>query len=145
MQNKRLIILAIALLIVATVSVILWEYNPKPATQNSPEQGNQPIGGQTDENGCLSPAGYAFFDKVGACARSFELQDENLQKAAAIVVASLEFSKGLTVTKVEPVGKTDGSYRVTLEKPDGSGKMIMTAVLKKWKVSSFESAPGPTE
>lgn len=73
-----------------------------------------PIGGARDDKGCLSAAGYAFDEKIGACVRSFELSDQ-ARKAATVAVGATGKSQALTVTKVEPSG-CEGCYAVSLEK-----------------------------
>jgi hypothetical protein len=45
------------------------------------------IGGQLDEYGCLSSAGYSFDEEIGACVRQWELNEETRQLARTAVVA----------------------------------------------------------
>lgn len=70
------------------------------------------IGGQTDEYGCLGPAGYSYDSYVGACVRNWELS-ENTKDAAKIAVDYYGFKKGLTVIDVD-VFKCIGCFDVTL-------------------------------
>lgn len=149
----------IAVLAVATVSVILWDGQvSKPhstqntanieqtqeqtqATQSEEGQSQQPIGGQTDDKGCLTPAGYAFDETIGACARSFELTDVAQIKAAAAAVSAIGFTNGMTVISVAKQ-KAAGTYIVKLEKKQQTGKLIIEATVKNGKVTSLLTSPG---
>ncbi|MFH1403741.1 MAG: hypothetical protein ABIH11_05675 [Candidatus Altiarchaeota archaeon] len=68
------------------------------------------VGGQKDEHGCLGPAGYSWSEDVGACTRTWELND-NQRKAAGKAVEYVGFETGLTVIGVD-VGKCRGCFLV---------------------------------
>ncbi len=77
----------------------------------------QIIGGQRDEHGCLTPAGYAWDENVKACIRDFEL-DEDQKRAATIAIEYMnrggsEFTPYYTVEKVE-VMRCPGCFEVYL-------------------------------
>jgi len=72
------------------------------------------IGGQRDEHGCLSPAGYSWNNNLGACIREWELKD-NQRKAVQIVSDILEYE--FTVVEVV-VGKCPGCFILKLQEND---------------------------
>jgi hypothetical protein len=59
-------------------------------TQTNISNDTKPIGGDRDAHGCLGPAGYSWNAEVGACIRSWELNEEQ-KKAAKIAIAPLSF------------------------------------------------------
>ena len=75
------------------------------------------IGGERDGRGCLGPAGYSYDEKVNACIRKWEL-DDNQKRAAAIAVESVGYEKGLTVTDVL-TAKCPGCFTVKMQKANG--------------------------
>ena len=89
------------------------EVVPTPAVKTDTEQIKKPIGGERDEFGCLGPAGYQFIEEVGACGRSWEL-DENQRQAAALAVATLGFEPGMTVIGVVEA-ECGGCFEVVVE------------------------------
>jgi len=91
-----------------------------------------PIGGERDEHGCLGPAGYSWAEDVGACVRSWEL-DESESKAARIAVKHVGAEKGLTVVKVETL-RCPGCFKVNLNL-DGAASEVNLA---GWKVIEGE-------
>lgn len=72
------------------------------------------IGGDRDERGCLIAAGYGFDEEVGACIRSFEL-DQEARQVARQAVEHVGESFALTVVSFESYEDTD-SYEITLER-----------------------------
>ena len=91
------------------------------------------IGGEKDEFGCLTPAGYTWDENVTACIRPWEL-DESQKQAAKIAVAPLSIMPR-TVTKVETL-RCPGCFIVYLNLGDeGSLREIK---LIDWKVSYDE-------
>ncbi|MBN1274673.1 hypothetical protein JXA12_00065 [Candidatus Woesearchaeota archaeon] len=81
-------------------------------TGNDTDQ--EPIGGERDEHNCLVAAGYSYDEEVGACTRSWEL-DEEQRAAARIAVQSLS-SEGWTVTEVLLADNCDACYTVELDR-----------------------------
>lgn len=61
------------------------------------------VGGERDEHGCLTPAGYAYDPVVDACIRSWEL-DASEREAAMMAVEDVGPTFGRTVIAVEPHG-----------------------------------------
>ena len=104
------------------------EFAPCP---NNGDDNGEMIGGQRDEHGCLSPAGYTFVESIGACAREWEIKSEDKIQAAKIAVEHVGFEKGLTVIDVE-VFKCVGCFKVNL---DLNGKCTSVS-LTDWKASS---------
>lgn len=96
---------------------------------NLSDDDNNIIGGQRDENGCLGPAGYTFVERIGACARDWEIDTEDKRQAAKIAVEHVGFKKGLTVIDVE-VLKCPGCFDVSLDR-----KIVS---LRNWEVSSMD-------
>lgn len=88
----------------------------------------QIIGGQTDEYGCLGPAGYSWSDEVGACIREWEL-DEDQRKAANLVLMPFSY-RPMTVVSVETL-RCQGCFRVTLK---SAGPDLIAFELVDWKI-----------
>jgi hypothetical protein len=95
------------------------------------------IGGQKDEYGCLTPAGYSWNSTIGACVRPWEL-DESQAKAAQIVVMPMSI-RPVTVVSVETL-RCPGCFIVNLLV--GDNEKAYPVKLINWKVSyeisSFE-------
>lgn len=104
--------------------------------QNNIVNDTEPIGGQRDVHGCLGPAGYSWDAGIGACIRSWEL-DEAQKKAAKIAVAPLSFP--VTVTNVE-VYRCPGCFSVHLQRNDNDEAMEIK--LYNWTVTTGEVAGG---
>lgn len=97
-----------------------------------PVQGpDQLIGGQRDEHGCLGPAGYSWDAEIGACIRTWEL-NENQRQAAKIAVATIGQQEGLTVVDVL-VARCPGCFTVEFSKYQEQTKVE----LEDWKVKSI--------
>lgn len=82
----------------------------------------EPIGGDTDDYGCLVGAGYSFDENVGACTRNWEL-NESQKEGAKIAVDFVGFEKGLTVIDVI-VYKCPACYLVTLSTSEQKQKVV---------------------
>ncbi|MBN2095528.1 MAG: hypothetical protein JW727_05750 [Candidatus Aenigmarchaeota archaeon] len=93
------------------------------------------IGGQRDEYGCLTPAGYSWDSEVGACIRAWEL-DEGQKKAAKIAVAPYSF--GVTVTQVEPYN-CEGCFLIKLERNDNQERIEVE--LGNWSINPASEMP----
>lgn len=72
------------------------------------------IGGQRDENGCLTPAGYSYNETIGACVREFELQGV-LREPLKIAVDSLGKQYGLTIEKVYSLSRCQSCFVVDVD------------------------------
>ncbi|MBD3203129.1 hypothetical protein GF327_02465 [Candidatus Woesearchaeota archaeon] len=90
------------------------------------------IGGQTDEKGCLSAAGYSWDKKIGACTREWEL-DETQKRAAEIAVEPLSYKT--TVTKVQTL-RCPGCFIVELQRNDN--RMSSRIDIIGWKIKKKE-------
>jgi putative hemolysin len=88
----------------------------------------QPIGGQRDENGCLTGAGYSWDADIGACTRSWEITGD-LAKAAKIVIAPLSAGPR-TVVSVDALNCT-GCFDVRMQLID---QEVQTIRLANWTV-----------
>lgn len=97
-----------------------------------------PIGGQRDEHGCLGPAGYSWSEDIGACIRTWEL-DESQQKAAKIAVESVNNIKGTTVIEVETL-RCPGCFNVKLELGLNAGDKIITVKIINWEAGEATSS-----
>jgi len=73
----------------------------------------KPIGGETDEHGCLGAAGYTYDEGVGACTREWEL-NENQAKAAKIAVESKGVIGEATINSVA-VARCPGCFVVDVK------------------------------
>lgn len=74
----------------------------------------RPIGGDRDTNGCLTSAGYAWSEEIGACVRGFELSTST-RTVAKQAVAQVGRAYALTVISVEE-STCDTCYTVSLER-----------------------------
>ena len=94
-----------------------------------------------DAHGCLTPAGYAFNEAVGACTRSWEFTDPVYQRAARIAVESSDSAHGLHVLAINPQD-CQGCFLVHV-----SEKMQknVTIHLENWIVAEKEIAGRITE
>ncbi|MBR9681726.1 MAG: hypothetical protein GOV00_02920 [Candidatus Altiarchaeota archaeon] len=98
-----------------------------------PANTEEPIGGQRDDYGCLTSAGYAFDEDIGACARGWEL-DDNQKRAATIVV---DYIGGNYVTIVQ-VQTTDCLGCFTVELSQGEETQVSrTLTLANYEVVSM--------
>ena len=100
---------------------------------NLSDDDNNIIGGQRDENGCLGPAGYTFVERIGACARDWEIDTEDKRQAAKIAVEHVGFKKGLTVIDIE-IFKCPGCFDINLDRDEER----ISVSLRDWKVSSVD-------
>jgi len=91
-MNKRIMLPIVILCVVTSVMVSGCINSPTPSQIN--------IGGDRDEQGCLTAAGYSWDKDVGACTRNWEL-DESQKKAAGTAVDHVGSQKGLTVMEVQ--------------------------------------------
>lgn len=98
-----------------------------------PRPAEQLIGGQRDEHGCLGPAGYSWQEEIQACARGWEITDEDQIKAAKLAVADFGPVNGLTVLSVETL-RCPGCFTVTLQQ-DTERQALS---LSDWKVVKTE-------
>lgn len=99
---KKLTIIIIAILLVSVPTIILLSNQQTP------------IGGDRDENGCLVAAGYSFDEDVGACTRSWEL-DEHMKEVASNVLLVQSYSS-FTIVSVEKIEACEDCYDVTLQR-----------------------------
>ena len=86
------------------------------------------IGGQRDDHGCLGPAGYSWNEDLGACTRSWEL-NETQKEAAKIAIAPLSYY--VTVTEVV-AGDCNGCFTVKLQRNDNQNQFEIE--LKNWTI-----------
>lgn len=122
MKNKSTIIIAGILIIAVIISAAIIVLNyPKGPEEN--------IGGQRDEHGCLTGAGYSWNESIGACLREWELKTDE-KKAAGIAVAPLSFP--VTVVGVEKQ-ECEGCYNITLQRNDNQERIKIN--LKNWGIA----------
>ncbi|MGC9310402.1 MAG: hypothetical protein ACP5E4_01615 [Candidatus Aenigmatarchaeota archaeon] len=93
----------------------------------------EPIGGQTNEYGCLTGAGYSWDDNVCACIRPWEL-DEGQREAARIAVLPLSYR--VTVIGVD-VFRCPGCFEVHLQRNDNGERFSVK--LSNWKFQAGDS------
>ena len=91
---------------------------------------NSPIGGERDEHGCLGPAGYSWDSDVGACIRSWEL-DDNQKRAASIAVDYAGEAYANTVTEVL-TARCPGCFTVKIDQGEEREEIVVT--LQDWEV-----------
>jgi len=85
---------------------------------------SRPIGGDRDEHGCLTPAGYAFDEEIGACIRVFELDEKEREAAARAVVSA---GRGYALTIIS-VAENDKGLFVLMER--GEKRTQETVLIK---------------
>lgn len=97
----------IAAVVVVMVAAAGWYWlgqPPMPAV----------IGGERDAQGCLTAAGYAFDEAVGACIRAFELTPD-IMRAAQMAVDAVGRGYALTVVSFNSYEER-GAYDIMLER-----------------------------
>ncbi len=127
-KTKKTIFTIFILLIISSLFLTACEKQ----NQNKLQQITQDkpiIGGERDGRGCLGPAGYSYDEKVNACIRKWELND-NQKEAARIAVESVGYEKGLTITDVL-AARCPGCFTVTLRKINDE---IVTISMTNWEV-----------
>lgn len=124
-MKKQFVIAIIIFVIAGAAGYLIWRNNI-PANDTS----SQNVGGNRDKRGCLTPAGYAFDDEVGACIRAFEMTSD-IKRAARLAVENVGASYALTVASFNSYEKV-GSYDITLER--GLEREKVTVYIKDWKI-----------
>lgn len=56
---------------------------------------------QTDAYGCLLSSGYSYNVEIGACARSWELNNTDAKSAAKVAADLLSHPRGLVISSIE--------------------------------------------
>jgi len=107
------------------------------------------IGGERDKYGCLGPAGYSYSEDIGACVRTWEIDDEGKTRAAKAAVDYVVDNDmmdrfALTVTGFdvmrcggEAPTRCVGGYNVYLERTYDTIERKV-AHLGNWEVTSVE-------
>jgi hypothetical protein len=93
----------------------------------------EPIGGDKDKEGCLIGAGYSWNESIGACVRSWEL-NENEAKAAQIAVSPIS-ARPVTVVEVI-TARCPGCFEVKIQTGEGAPYIVS---IKDWKISNENS------
>ena len=73
-----------------------------------------PIGGDRDQNGCLTGAGYSYDKSVGACTRNWEI-DEHEKEVIRNVLMVQSYSS-FTIVSIEEITDCEDCYDVTLQR-----------------------------
>jgi hypothetical protein len=135
-MKKFILLLSAALVGVLGIVVVSMFLNREAVTVNAPtsrETEQSPIiGGNRDENGCLGPAGYTYDEKVGACTRNWEL-DEEQNRAATVVINYIKPGYGTTIVSVEPA-PCQGCFDVRIEKYKEGESDFINITLDNWEV-----------
>ena len=111
--NNRNIFIAVIVLLVVGVLIYFW---------SGKEENRQIIGGDRDQYGCLTAAGYSFDTEVEACIRTFEMTPD-IKKAAKIAVAFSGAEKGLTVESFNSYEEM-GAYDINLRKLNDTREIV---------------------
>jgi len=132
MKNKTAPIIVGILIIVIIIgaAIIILNYSKEDGGNG----GN--IGGQEDEHGCLTGAGYSWNESVGACVREWELKAED-RRAAEIAIAPLSFP--VTVVEVSKQ-ECEGCYNITLQRNDNQERMEVN--LRNWAIAIENNVDG---
>jgi len=123
MKSNRITFLLIILVVLFVITIIIYAM----------KYHENPIGGDTDEFGCLIGAGYLFDEEVGACIRNWEL-DENQKTAARVVVEPLSYP--VTITEVK-VLKCMGCFDIGVQRNDNQERF--TVYLRDWEINKEPS------
>ncbi|MFC2175225.1 hypothetical protein ACFLQ2_05195 [archaeon] len=112
--------------------------------EDAPENGAQPIGGETDEHGCLGPAGYTWNTEIGACAREWEVA-EGHRAAAKAAATYLGNKDGLTLTRVDAMQCPDCyTIHFSLEGGLSEVKVAGGSVVQDFPTATPVVTPTPT-
>lgn len=104
---------------------------PGSETENEASETNL-IGGQTDEHGCLGPAGYAWDSDLQVCLRSWEV-DESQRKAVGIAVDYLGSLPALTLVRAQSL-RCPGCFELEFEFSRGDIKQSLKVEVSSWQV-----------
>ncbi|MFH1358284.1 MAG: hypothetical protein ABIH37_00175 [archaeon] len=129
MPNKRkviavlvlFIILILVLMFFIKLTVIDKKENGKNIQEDQTEN-QELIGGQRDEQGCLTAGGYSYNTNIKACTRDWEL-DNDQEEAAKIAVDYVKPAYALTIEKVDVLDHP-GSFTIHLTDNDFEKKMV---------------------
>lgn len=127
MKKQFTIPIIFVVVVLSIVGYVVW-LGDNDTANNLPEK----IGGDREEHGCLSAAGYSFDTEVGACLRSFELTSD-IKRAARLAVEKVGGSYALTVVSFNSYEEI-GAYDITFER--GLERQPETVHLKNWQVVS---------
>jgi len=130
-MNMRLWVYLLIAVAGAAVLIIWWG--------SMGEQQPGPIGGERESHGCLTSAGYAYDEEVGACIRAFEMTDD-IKAAAALAVEHVGEGYALTVVSFNSYEER-GSYDIMLERGEERSKAVVY-IRGGEVVEVFESAEG---
>lgn len=101
------------------------------------------IGGQKDEFGCLGPAGFSYDAEIGACVRSWEL-NETTKEAAKVAVEFVGADYGLTVIEVISL-KCPGCFEVYLNKWADNELIDYSVQIIDWVASIKQDGEDPVK
>lgn len=90
----------------------------------------KPIGGETDEHGCMLMAGYTWNEEVGACLREWELND-NQKQAAKIAAEYVNTGYGMTILNVA-VARCPGCFAVKI----ATGDRQLNVYIENWEIAT---------
>jgi hypothetical protein len=123
-----------------TTSPTQENVEPQATPPSLEEQNDLPplIGGQTDEHGCLGPAGYSWDEEIGACIRVWEIAEPDVRRVAAVAIDFIGQQENMTVIEVIPAaGK--GNYAVTIETGQQDVKRRVTVTVENWEATDSET------
>jgi len=129
LKNKiGLISVVLALIFLPTVYFITRNKPVKQAVKELSDQtgldkNRELIGGQVDDHGCLTAAGYGFDASVSACIRFWELSEQK-RRAAAWAVSTLPDNYGVVVLGVLPNSKCHNCFNVELQLLEGDRQIF---------------------
>ncbi len=101
MKNKTLLTLSIITFVILIILLFFFLYE------------EQPIGGQRDAYGCLSPAGYTYNETLDVCVREWELNQIDREVIKLILPSTKEY--GLTIINVSKDASCLGCFRIKLD------------------------------
>lgn len=117
-MKKGVLIISVIFLLLASFMIIGAGCNKnsdnKSNDTNDSNNGNEVIGGQRDEHGCLGPAGYSYNETVGACLREWEVEETHRSdvKTAVNYLKKVTSVIGLTVIEIN---STENGKNITFD------------------------------
>jgi len=133
---KKTILIPMIVIIIAIIAILVLIFLPKfsctfnKAIIEESENQEQSIGGQTDEHGCLGPAGYTWCEKKQTCLRIWE---ESCNDSILKLISEIESLTSITFLNPE---ETKMDWRV--ENENEIEKLELSGLKFELKDSSTE-------
>lgn len=120
LASRKTVLFALLLTLLFSAGYFVWAHTGTPPLRE------KPIGGERDVHGCLTPAGYAYDEEVGACIRAFDMTPD-IKRAAALAVQSVGRGYVLTVVSFNSYEEPN-AYDIMLER--GAERTAQTVYIR---------------